>query len=113
MAFCKARLAPGADTLLSLCGFDKALKACDWVITGEGRLDAQSLQGKLPLRVAARAKRLCKPCLVAAGSISPGLPPLERSGASQLLDLSAASHAAIASPAQISSALARWAQGLQ
>jgi glycerate kinase len=113
LAFCKARLDPGADTLLGLCGFDKALMACDWVITGEGRLDAQSLQGKLPLRVAARAKSLCKRCLVAAGSIAPGLPPLERLGASQLLDISKASGAAAVSPSQIKLSLARWAQGIQ
>jgi glycerate kinase len=112
MAFCQARLAPGADSLLALCGFAEALKACDWVVTGEGRLDAQSLLGKLPLRVAAKARALGKPCLVAAGSIAPGLPPLARRGASQLLDLSRACKAARVNRAQIRSALARWAQGL-
>jgi glycerate kinase len=112
MAFCRARLVPGADTLLGLCGFDAALKACDWVITGEGRLDAQSLQGKLPLRVAARAKRLRKPCLVAAGSIAPGLPPLRGQGATQLLDIARCAGAAVASRAQITLTLARWARGI-
>jgi len=112
MAFCKALLAPGADTLLSLCGIDKALDACDWVITGEGRLDAQSLKGKLPLRVAARAKQMGKQCLVVAGSIAPGMPALKRRGVSQMVILTK-DGSKMASRAQIKLSLAQWAQGLQ
>jgi glycerate kinase len=109
MAFCHARLVPGADTLLDLSGFDHALKACDWVITGEGHLDSQSLQGKLPLRVAARAKAYGKPCLVVAGRVAPGLPPLAHQGVRQVLELR---RAGIASRKELISTLARWAKGL-
>lgn len=50
-----ARRVPGADYFLELLGFDEALTSCDAVITGEGRMDAQTLNGKLPAVVAARS----------------------------------------------------------
>ncbi len=42
-----ARLLPGIDRLLGLVGLEAALAGADWVITGEGRVDAQSLHGKV------------------------------------------------------------------
>lgn len=45
----------GAEHFLDLLGFDDQLRACDLVITGEGRLDHQTLSGKLPAAVAARS----------------------------------------------------------
>ncbi|XKH57588.1 glycerate kinase [Citricoccus nitrophenolicus] len=50
-----ARMVSGADFFLDLLGFDHALEGCDLVITGEGKLDEQTLSGKLPLVVARRA----------------------------------------------------------
>lgn len=50
-----ARMVSGADFFLDLLGFDQALEGCDLVITGEGKLDEQTLSGKLPLVVARRA----------------------------------------------------------
>ncbi|QIM21802.1 glycerate kinase [Phycicoccus sp. HDW14] len=49
------RVVSGADLFLDLLGFDEAARGGDLVLTGEGRLDAQSLQGKLPSVVARRA----------------------------------------------------------
>ncbi|WP_243155703.1 glycerate kinase [Kocuria sp. TGY1127_2] len=46
----------GADLVLDLVGFDDALKGADLVITGEGRFDSQTLQGKAPARVSERAR---------------------------------------------------------
>lgn len=45
----------GAEYFLHLLGFDDHLRTCDLVITGEGRLDHQSLSGKLPVAVATRS----------------------------------------------------------
>jgi glycerate kinase len=56
-----AQLVKGADYFLSLTGFDNALKEADVVITGEGSIDLQTLQGKGPYEVAKRAKE--KACL--------------------------------------------------
>ncbi|MDN5573242.1 MAG: glycerate kinase, partial [Micrococcales bacterium] len=50
-----ARIASGADHFLDLLGFDRAAAGCDLVITGEGRIDSQTLSGKLPAVVAHRA----------------------------------------------------------
>ena len=57
MWFMNASIKGGADTVLNLLKFDEALEGADWVITGEGRFDAQSLSGKAPLGVIERAKR--------------------------------------------------------
>jgi glycerate 2-kinase len=50
-----AQRVPGADYFLDLLGFDDAVVSCDAVITGEGRMDAQTIGGKLPAVVAARS----------------------------------------------------------
>jgi len=51
-----ARLVNGIEYFLSLTGFDEALKRSDVVITGEGSIDSQTLQGKGPYGVAVKAK---------------------------------------------------------
>ncbi len=71
-AFAGARLTPGADAILDLVRFDDCLHGADLVITGEGRLDAQSMMGKLVGVVAARARAARVPTLVIAGSVGPG-----------------------------------------
>lgn len=50
-----ARAVSGADYFLDLLGFQDSVRGCDLVITGEGRIDAQTLSGKLPAAVARRA----------------------------------------------------------
>jgi glycerate 2-kinase len=50
-----ARRVPGAEFFLDLLGFDAAVADCEVVVTGEGRIDGQTLAGKLPAVVAARA----------------------------------------------------------
>lgn len=47
---------PGADVILDIMHFEEHIKDADIVITGEGHLDAQTFQGKLPYVVAKRAK---------------------------------------------------------
>jgi glycerate kinase len=50
----EADLRPGAEFMLDLLGFDRRLRACDAAITGEGRIDDQSLEGKIVGQIAAR-----------------------------------------------------------
>ena len=57
VAFLDARLTPGARLVLRLSRFDARLRRADVVITGEGRLDAQSLDGKVVSAVATAAAR--------------------------------------------------------
>ena len=54
-AFLKAEIRRGADIVLDAVGFDDAVKDADLVITGEGRIDSQTMTGKLPYVVAERA----------------------------------------------------------
>lgn len=55
--FCNAELRSGVETVLDITGFDDRVKGADAVITGEGRIDYQSVYGKVPVGVAKRAKR--------------------------------------------------------
>ncbi|HET7357228.1 MAG TPA: glycerate kinase [Nocardioidaceae bacterium] len=64
------QLRSGSDLCLDLSGFDEALCQADVVVTGEGRLDAQTLLGKAPLKVAARAKAAGLPAIAVVGSRS-------------------------------------------
>ena len=55
MAFFGARVCSGAERVMDLVGFDALLEGADWVLTGEGRSDRQTLGGKLPFGVLRRA----------------------------------------------------------
>ena len=52
-----ARLVPGAAYVLDAIGFDAAMKASAFVVTGEGRLDLQTLEGKIVGEVATRCRQ--------------------------------------------------------
>lgn len=69
LAFLKARLRPGIECVLDAVGFDALLQGADLVLTGEGRLDAQSLMGKAPQGIARRAKSRGVPVVALAGSV--------------------------------------------
>ncbi|WP_164700120.1 glycerate kinase [Modestobacter sp. KNN46-3] len=58
---------PGIDVVLNLVGFAELLPGADLVITGEGSLDAQTLHGKAPAGVAARARAAGVPVVAVAG----------------------------------------------
>jgi glycerate kinase len=61
-----------------MIGFDAALESTDLVITGEGKVDAQTLDGKAPYEVARRAKLAGKPCIAIAGCVpTTPLPPFD------------------------------------
>jgi glycerate kinase len=62
-----AELVPGAGFVLDALEFDPRLRAARAVVTGEGRLDQQSLAGKLVAEVATRARQSGVPCYAVAG----------------------------------------------
>jgi len=68
--FCNASLVEGIDYFLQCIHFDEILEDADWVITGEGAIDAQTLEGKAPFGVAKMAKKKHIPVIAVAGSIS-------------------------------------------
>jgi glycerate kinase len=69
MAFLGGRLVSGFEMVSSQVGLEARVAAADLVVTGEGRLDEQSLQGKGPVGVARLARRLGKKVVGIAGSI--------------------------------------------
>ncbi len=74
-----ARLRSGAEVVADLVDLDAALADADWLITGEGRSDAQTLLGKTPWVAAQRAARLGVPATLVSGSIDrAALPQLEQ-----------------------------------
>ena len=75
LAFLGARAEPGVERVLSLVGFDRLLQDADLVVTGEGRLDAQTARGKVVAGVAAACARAGVPCVAVVGSVEPGATP--------------------------------------
>ena len=67
-AFCGARIERGIEFVLDAIHLDDALSGVDLVITGEGRMDAQSAFGKAPVGVARRAKAHGVPVVAVVGS---------------------------------------------
>jgi glycerate kinase len=69
LALIGATLSPGAALVCDLIGFNAALSDAHLVLTGEGRLDAQTAFGKAPSEVAARARHAQVPCCAIAGRV--------------------------------------------
>lgn len=62
-----AKLVPGASFVLDALQFDRRMRAARAVVTGEGRLDLQSLVGKVVSEVATRARQSGVPCHAVVG----------------------------------------------
>lgn len=71
---------PGIGTVMSMVGLAQRVQATDVVVTGEGRLDDQSLQGKVVSGVARLAAEHAKPCVVVAGEVRLGKRELAAAG---------------------------------
>ena len=78
---------PGAPFVLDALQFDERLRAARAVVTGEGRIDEQTLQGKVVGEVATRSRQRGVPCSAIVGSRE-----LDRFGL-RLLDLDGATEA--------------------
>ncbi|MFZ0709236.1 MAG: glycerate kinase, partial [Terrimicrobiaceae bacterium] len=77
LAFCQASLEPGFKAVARLTDLESKAARADLVITGEGRLDAQSLHGKAPFEIARLAERHGKPVIAFAGLVEEDLPQLD------------------------------------
>lgn len=73
LAFLDGELRSGIDLVLDVIGFENRINGADLLITGEGRIDSQTIHGKAPVGVAKRAKALHNlPVIAIAGSIGEG-----------------------------------------
>ena len=70
-----AELVPGAAAVLDFVRFDAA--PYELVVTGEGRVDATTAEGKAPAEVARRCAAAGVPCIVFGGTVSAPLPGVE------------------------------------
>lgn len=68
-SFLQAGIVNGIDYFLDITGFDQALEKAALVITGEGSIDLQTLEGKAPYGVAIRAGRKKIPVIALAGKV--------------------------------------------
>lgn len=71
MAFLGARMRSGIEAVLDLVDFDAQIDSADLVITGEGRIDSQSVHGKVISGIAKRTQPRGVPLIAIVGSIAP------------------------------------------
>jgi len=84
IAFLDARLRSGAELVLGAARFTERLGWADLVITGEGRIDAQSLYGKLTQAVVDAAAAAGVPVAIVAGGTGPGYEALRDRGVGEI-----------------------------
>lgn len=75
-----AELKSGIDLVMDTMGIREAIKECDLVITGEGRLDSQSAMGKAPIGIAKEAKIHGKPVIAFSGCVADGAEKCNEAG---------------------------------
>ncbi len=69
IAFYNARIVPGADFVLNQLNFEEHVKWADIIITGEGKIDSQTLNNKAPFAVAKMARKFNKPVIAIGGKL--------------------------------------------
>lgn len=106
-AFRGAQLLPGAPAVLNAIGFDERMRQAAFVVTGEGRLDRQTFQGKAVFEVATRARQSGVACHAIVGGST--LEPFEE----RILDLQTVTEASTLEELEAAGgAIARrWAEG--
>lgn len=85
LLFLHGTMASGAEKILELSHFDERLKTADLVVTGEGRTDRQSGEGKITGMIAAHCKKKGVPCVVLSGSLGEGWESLLSLGADRII----------------------------
>ena len=86
-AFWNAKLQMGIETVLDTVHFDDLLPGTDLVFSGEGRMDAQSLRGKVVIGVAKRTKKAGIPLAAVVGDIGDGIDAAYQMGVSGIFSI--------------------------
>jgi len=87
MAFLNATLMRGTQMIAELCGLEEKIRQADLVITGEGKMDAQTKFGKTPFGVAQLAKEHGKVVIGVAGTLEEDAGTLYQEGFDLLLSI--------------------------
>ncbi|MBM4039254.1 MAG: glycerate kinase [Planctomycetes bacterium] len=80
MAFLGARLRPGVELVIQAVGLERKLRGAGLVLVGEGRMDAQTAYGKVPVGVARLARRMGIPAVAIVGSLGEGYEAVHAEG---------------------------------
>jgi glycerate kinase len=86
-AFFGSQLQMGIETVLDTVQFDSLLPGTDLIFTGEGRIDTQSLRGKVVIGVARRAKKQGVPVLAIVGEIGDNIESAYAEGVSGIFSI--------------------------
>lgn len=87
-AFLNARLTKGVEMVLDAVHFDRFLQGADLVLTGEGRMDAQTAHGKTPIGVLRHSKEQGVPVVALCGAVvTSDLPKLESLGFKKIIQV--------------------------
>jgi glycerate kinase len=70
VAFLGAKIRNGFELIAELCGLEDKIKSADLVVTGEGRMDRQTIKGKAPMGVAKMARKYGVPVIAICGSLA-------------------------------------------
>lgn len=87
IAFFDSRLQMGIETVLDTVNFESVISDADMIFTGEGKIDTQSLRGKVVLGVARRAKGQGIPVTVIAGGAEEGIDAAYDSGVTSIFTI--------------------------
>ena len=106
LGFLDAELKPGIEIVIEAVRLEELMFGADLVITGEGRIDGQSVHGKAPVGVALIAKKHHIPVIGLAGSLGEGAEKVKEFGISALYSI-------VKGPCDLSEALSMAAENLQ
>jgi len=87
VAFFNAKLEMGIEVVLDTVGFDNLLAGTDIVFSGEGKIDVQSLRGKVVIGVARRTKKLDIPLVAVVGDIGDSIEDAYYAGVSAIFSI--------------------------
>nr|WP_300093592.1 glycerate kinase [Sedimentibacter sp.] len=87
IAFFDSKLQMGIETVLDTVGFDQVIEGADMIFTGEGKIDTQSLRGKVVIGVAKRAKKKNVPVTVVVGGADTGIDEAYEMGVSSIFTI--------------------------
>ncbi|NRD79200.1 glycerate kinase [Bacillus sp. BRMEA1] len=88
LAFLNAHLKNGIDLILDYTRLEDQMKDADFVFTGEGSIDSQTIFGKTPYGIAMAAKKYSVPVITIAGKIGTGIEPLYEIGMTSIIGIS-------------------------
>lgn len=87
VAFLGGKLCQGIDVVLDIVKFDDIIKSADLILTGEGKIDSQSIRGKVVIGVSKRAVKQNVPVIAVVGDIGDDVEKAYEMGVSSIISI--------------------------